>query len=99
MRFVVVVENRPGTDDARKALHSAHLDYIAAHPEVLIAGSVHGGDRDPKFEGLWVVEAKDREAVHVLMEAEPFCAAGHRAAIHIYEFVPPPMFDYLFQTS
>ena len=96
MRFVVVVENLPGTDEARKAMHPAHLAYIAAHPEVLIAGSVHGEDAPPMFEGMWIVEAPDRDAVQTLMEAEPFYRAGYRAAIHIYVYAPPPMFDHLF---
>lgn len=97
MRFVVVVENRAGTEDARKAMHKAHVAYIADHPEVLIAGSVHGGDDAPRLEGLWIVDAPDRAAVRALMEAEPFYLAGFRSAIHIYEYVPPPLFDHLFE--
>ena len=31
------------------------------------------------------------------MEAEPFYLAGFRSAIHIYEYVPPPLFDHLFE--
>ena len=96
MRFVVLIGNRPGTEAARKAMHPAHIDYIAAHPEVLIAGPVTDGDRPPPFEGMWVVEAPDRDTVRALMENEPFFRAGYRATIHIHDFAPPPMFDHLF---
>lgn len=96
MRFVVTVENLPGTEDARKSMHPAHLDYIAEHPEVLIAGSINPAGEPLVFEGMWIVEAPDRATVQALMEDEPFFRAGYRKAIHIYEYVPPQMFDHLF---
>ncbi len=62
----------------------AHIDWVAAHQvQVRVAGSLREEPgQDPKG-GLWIVQAPSKEAVHQLMQTDPFWTCGLRERVEV----------------
>jgi len=51
MRWVIVFENKPGVDQMLKAAHDAHLAFLKAHPEIMLAGSATDAETTVRYGG------------------------------------------------
>lgn len=84
MLFAVIFTDRPGQGALRSTHLQVHIDWVAAHQaQVRVAGSLRDEpDQIPKG-GLWIVEAPSKEAVHQLMQTDPFWTCGLRQRVEV----------------
>ena len=84
MLFAVLFEDKEDLGDGVRRDHMpAHLGFLdgqaerirAAGPLLSASGQAEGG--------LWLVEAADREAVEVLVKADPFWPTGLRKSYRV----------------
>ena len=82
--FAVLFHDKPGHGELRSAHLTAHIEWIARHPDViLVAGSLRGEPEDVPRGGLWVVEAPSKADVLALIESDPFSACGLRESVEV----------------
>ena len=84
MLFAVIFTDRPAQGALRAQYQQAHIDWVAAHQDtVRVAGSLREApDQVPKG-GLWIVEAPSAQAVHALMQTDPFWTCGLRERVEV----------------
>ena len=84
MLFAVIFTDRPQQGALRAEHLQAHIDWVAAHQDtVRVAGSLREApDQVPKG-GLWIVEAASAQAVHDLMQTDPFWTCGLRERVEV----------------
>lgn len=84
MLFVVLFTDKPHQGALRAEHLQAHIDWVAAHQDtVRVAGSLREApDQVPKG-GLWIVEAPSAQAVHTLMQTDPFWTCGLRERVEV----------------
>ena len=84
MLFAVLFTDLPGHGALRAQHLQAHIDWVAAHQDtVRVAGSLREApDQVPKG-GLWIVEAPSAQAVHALMQTDPFWTCGLRERVEV----------------
>ena len=84
MLFAVLFTDLPGHGALRAQHLQAHIDWVAAHQDtVSVAGSLREApDQVPKG-GLWIVEAPSAQAVHALMQTDPFWTCGLRERVEV----------------
>jgi uncharacterized protein YciI len=79
------------TDDADRAavrgrLMPAHLGFLESHRDrIRAAGPLIEADGSGAG-GLWLVEAKDRQAVDDLVRSDPFWPTGLRKTVRILQW-------------
>lgn len=84
MLFAVLFTDKPGQGELRAQHLQAHIDWVAQHQEtVLVAGSLRHDPKDVPKGGLWIVEADAKEAVHALMQTDPFWTCGLRQSVEV----------------
>ena len=84
MLFAVMFTDRPDQSGLRAELLQAHIDWVAAHAEtVRVAGSLRVEPGEVPKGGLWIVEADSKEAVHRLMQTDPFWTCGLRQSVEV----------------
>ena len=84
MLFAVLFKDKPGQGALRAERLSAHIEWIASHPEViLVAGSLRDEPGDVPRGALWVVEAPSKADVLELIESDPFSACGLRESVEV----------------
>ena len=84
MLFAVLFTDKPGHGALRAQHLQAHIDWVADHQDtVLVAGSLRHEPQDVPKGGLWVVEADSKQAVHALMQTDPFFTCGLRAGVEV----------------
>ena len=84
MLFAVLFTDKPGHGDLRAANLEAHVQWVADHQDrVLVAGSLRTEPGTVPKGGLWVVEAASKEAVHALMQTDPFWTCGLRQGVEV----------------
>lgn len=82
--FAVRFHDRPGAGEVRKQLLQAHLEWVAAHQDVVrVAGSLRESPEGAPVGGLWVVRAQTQAAVEALIATDPFTTGGLRAGWEI----------------
>lgn len=83
--FAVRFHDKPGAADLRRALLQAHLEWVAAHQDVVrVAGSLRETPQATPVGALWVMRAKDKAAVEALIATDPFTTGGLRAGWDIH---------------
>ena len=84
MLFAVIFTDKPLQGALRAEYLQAHIDWVAAHQDVVrVAGSLRESpDQVPKG-GLWIVEAASVQAVHQLMQTDPFWTCGLRERVEV----------------
>ncbi|RTL34204.1 MAG: hypothetical protein EKK53_26975 [Burkholderiales bacterium] len=83
--FAVRFHDKPGAGDLRRQLLQAHLEWVAAHQDVVrVAGSLRDEPGGTPVGGLWVVRAANRAAVEALIATDPFTTGGLRASWEIF---------------
>lgn len=84
MLFAVIFTDCPDQGALRSTHLQAHIDWVVAHQALVrVAGSLRDEpDQIPKG-GLWIVEAPSKEAVHQLMQTDPFWTCGLRERVEV----------------
>src|SRR5690606_27038145 len=84
MLYVVQFEDKPGTGELREKLLEAHFAFLdSKRDQVLVAGSLREEPGDRPVGGLWIVEARDADAVRDIFSDDPFWTNGLRASVRI----------------
>lgn len=84
MLFAVIFTDRSGQGALRDQHLQAHIDWVAAHPDMVrVAGSLREAPDQVPQGGLWIVEAPDKASVHVLMQTDPFWTCGLRENVRV----------------
>ena len=84
MLFAVLFTDRPDQGHLRAEYLQAHIDWVADHQaQVRVAGSLREEPGQVPKGGLWIVEAVSREAVHQLMQSDPFWTCGLRERVEV----------------
>ena len=84
MLFPVIFTDRPGQGALRSEYLQAHIDWVAAHQaQVRVAGSLREEPGQVPKGGLWIVQAPSKEAVHQLMQTDPFWTCGLRERVEV----------------
>jgi uncharacterized protein len=87
--FIVRFSDRPGTSDQRASLLPAHLAWLAANSDrVLAAGSLRVEPGLAPVGGCWIVRADSNFAVEKLFQTDPFWVAGIRSSYEILHWSP-----------
>lgn len=86
MRWLVIFESKPGVDSVRKAHYAAHLDYLQAHPEISLAGSVADPETGAGFGGVWIIDGVDHATAIKLCEEDPFFVADTRKSYRLFAY-------------
>lgn len=83
--FAVRFHDRPGSGDLRRQWLQAHLEWVAAHQDVVrVAGSLRESPEATPVGALWVMRAPDKAAVETLIATDPFTTCGLRAGWDIF---------------
>ena len=83
--FAVRFHDKPGAGELRRQLLQAHLEWVAAHQDVVrVAGSLRDTPDGTPVGGLWVIRARDKAAVEALIATDPFTTGGLRAGWDIH---------------
>lgn len=84
MRYAVLFEDHADKAEARTNHMAAHLAFLEANAEAIVAaGPLFSADTPAGAGGLWIVEAESAEAVMELVEADPFWPTGLRKSTRI----------------
>ena len=84
MLFAVLFTDFPGHGALRAQHLQAHIDWVAEHADtVRVAGSLRVEPGDVPKGGLWIVEAESKEAIHQLMQTDPFWTCGLRERVEV----------------
>ncbi len=83
--FAIRFHDKPGAGELRRQLLQAHLEWAAAHQDVVrVAGSLRDEPGGTPVGGLWVVRAASKAAVEALIVTDPFITGGLRAGWDIH---------------
>jgi len=83
--FAVRFHDKPGAGELRKQLLQSHLEWVAAHQDVVrAAGSLRESPDATPAGGLWVMRAPSKAAVEALIATDPFTTGGLRAGWDIF---------------
>jgi len=83
--FAVRLHDKSGSGAQRRQLLQAHLEWVAAHADMLrAAGSLRESPDATPVGGLWVVRAPSKAAVEALIATDPFTTGGLRAGWDIF---------------
>jgi uncharacterized protein YciI len=83
--FAVRFHDKPGAAELRRQLLQVHLEWVAAHHDVVrAAGSLRESPEAAPVGGLWVLRAQNKAAVEALIATDPFTTGGLRAGWDIF---------------
>lgn len=74
--YAVTCVDKPGMGQVRAAIRQTHLDYLAAHADVVVLGGVTFGTDDAKDGSVWIVNLPGLPAAEAFVASEPFVKAG-----------------------
>ena len=84
MLFAVLFTDRPDQGALRAKHLQAHIDWVAANQaQVRVAGSLREEPGQVPKGGLCIVEAESKDAVHQLMQSDPFWTCGLRERVEV----------------
>lgn len=84
MLFAVLFTDHPDHGSLRTQHLQAHIDWVAEHADtVRVAGSLRVEPGDVPKGGLWIVEADSKQAVHQLIQTDPFWTCGLRERVEV----------------
>ena len=86
MLFAILFEDNDEFGHVRPKLMPDHLAFLERNADVIqAAGPLKNAEGVPAG-GLWLVSAESHEAVHALVEADPFWPTGLRKSVRILEW-------------
>lgn len=74
--YAVTCVDKPGMADVRASIRQTHLDYLAAHADIVVLGGVTFNADGVKDGSQWIVNLNDQVAAEAFVAAEPFVKAG-----------------------
>lgn len=84
MPFLIETFDKPGLQALRLEVRQAHLDYLDAHVDILLAcGAKLSDDGETASGGIYLVDLGSREEAERFIEADPFHQAELFAAVKI----------------
>ena len=84
MLYVVRFIDWPDRQHTRAQFRAEHIGWLETHKDtILVAGSLRPEHGDDAVGGLWVVEAKDKPTIEVLLQSDPFWVHGLRQSYEI----------------
>lgn len=77
MPYLVETFDKAGAHGLRLQVREEHLDYLAAHAEILLAcGAKLSDDGATASGGIYLLDVDTREAAEEFIAADPFSRAG-----------------------
>jgi len=77
MPFAIIIRDRPGMLDKRNEVRPAHIDYLTANQDKLLAaGALLEDDGSGGHGGILLVDVDTREQAQAFIDADPFTQAG-----------------------
>jgi uncharacterized protein YciI len=76
MPFAIITTFTPGTDARRAAVRDAHVEYLKARSELLLAAGVLLETTSSPRGSLILVDTEDRAQAQALADGDPFQLAG-----------------------
>ena len=55
--YAVTCVDKPGMADVRASIRQTHLDYLAAHADIVVLGGVTFGADDAKDGSVWIIRS------------------------------------------
>lgn len=84
MHFIFIGRDKPGHAHVRVANREAHLAFLKTHHDkIRIAGPYLDETASEMRGSLLIIEAADKSAVEVLLDADPYKQAGLFADVEI----------------
>jgi uncharacterized protein YciI len=82
--YAVITTDRPNSLDIRTAHRAAHLQYLTAHQDKLLAGGAKLDDLgDGGYGGLIIIDTDDRAEAEAFINDDPFTKAGLFSGIEV----------------
>lgn len=87
MIYAVLFEDNESRADMRRKHMSEHLAFLERNAgSISAAGPLKDADGDVPAGGLWLVEAESPQAVHGLIESDPFWPTGLRKSVRVLQW-------------
>lgn len=87
MMFVLLFEDNEEYAAMRQQHMSEHLKFLTGNKNYIhSAGPLRDSETGSPAGGIWIVEAKDKDQVQVLVEQDPFWPTGLRKSVKILEW-------------
>lgn len=85
MLYVLICEDKPDSEELRKSVRPAHLDFMQSF-DVRFAGPMMAHDEATMIGSIIVIEAPTREAAQAFADGDPYGAAGLFQTVTIRAF-------------
>jgi uncharacterized protein YciI len=77
MPYAIQTEDKPNSADVRASARPAHLEYLTANKDLLLAaGALTGDDGAGGHGGILIVDTEDRAVAERFINEDPFTKAG-----------------------
>ncbi len=84
MPFAIQTQDKPDHAHVRAAARPAHVEYLTAHKDKLLAaGALVNDDGEGAHGGLLIVDSEDRAEVERFVAEDPFTKAGLFAKVTV----------------
>ncbi|WP_326535223.1 YciI family protein [Pseudorhodoferax sp.] len=83
MPFVILALDKPGAEALRTELRPAHLDYLTARQDAMLAGGAVLDEEGRAIGGLLIVDTEDRAAAERFIGDDPFQQGGLFASVRV----------------
>lgn len=84
MQFIVICRDKDGAVEVRLANRAAHLEWVGANRDTIIAGGPFLSDDGQTMLGsLLMAEAADKAALEAFLANDPYARAGLFASVEI----------------
>ena len=85
MLYVLICEDKPDSEELRKSVRPAHLDFMQSF-DVRFAGPMMADDEATMIGSIIVIEAPTREEAQAFADGDPYGAAGLFQTVTIRAF-------------
>ena len=85
MLYALICQDKPDSEDLRKATRDAHLAFLADY-DVRFAGPMLDDGESTMIGSIIVIEAQDRTAAQAFADNDPYGHAGLFADVTIRPF-------------
>jgi uncharacterized protein YciI len=76
MPFLIDTYDKPDSQDLRRELSDAHMDFLDSHKHLLLAcGAKRSDDGKRAFGGIYLVDVETRAEAAAFIAGDPFSAA------------------------
>ena len=84
MLFTARFTDKPGCAALRAEHLAAHVRWLGEHADtILAAGTLRDTADAVPLGGLWLLQADSKEAIHALIETDPFTLCGLRQQVEV----------------